>query len=807
MQTKIKPLPANKLFTPCRDEQFSFQTTDELDEVDVVIGQERAMDALQFGIRIAGKGYNVFALGPSGAGKLTAVTQAVTREADKHSAPSDWCYVNDFECPFTPKALPLPPGRGQSLRQDMDQLIDELGTTIEAAFEGDEYRSRVEEIQQQAKERETKAMHELKEIAKEKHIILVETPNGFAFAPMNADGEVLDPKKFEKLAEDERNKIQQRVAGLQEQLQKLLKQFPVWRKETRENLKAQNREIARLSVSHLIESIINNYLDLPVVLDYLESVQQDIIDHVDQFFTASEDQSPLFGGGAPQEPFKRYEVNLVVDHEGKDSAPVVYEDLPCYGNLIGRIEYQAQMGVMVTDFTMIKAGALHRANGGYLILDARKLLMQPFAWESLKRTMQSGVIRLESLERSLSLVSTTSLEPEPIPLDAKVILFGDRKLYYLLNHYDPEFIDLFKVAADFEDTIDRNSNATHLFASAIANLAREENLLPLGRSGVGRIIEYSARMASDSEKLSTHLRSLSDLLRESDYWTKQGSEKIIERKHVQQAIDHQIQRADRVRRRIYEEIQRGTILIETKGEVVGQINGLSVVSLADFSFGQSTRITATTRLGEGKVIDIERETKLGGAIHSKGVLILSSFLAYRYARKHPFSLNASLVFEQSYGKIEGDSASMAELCVLISSLANVPIKQNLAITGSVNQHGVVQPIGGVNEKIEGFFDICKMQGASPGQGVIIPESNVKHLMLRHDVVEAAKEGQFQVYAVRNVDEALKMLTGLSVGEADASEDFPEKSISGRVQKQLLEYATVRRNFGKKDLQNGDVGDE
>ncbi|HBA67220.1 MAG TPA: ATP-dependent protease, partial [Methylococcaceae bacterium] len=486
-----------------------------------------------------------------------------------------------------------------------------------------------------------------------------------------------------------------------------------------------------------------------------------------------------------------------VDLSDNKTAPVVYEDHPNYANLMGRCDHEAFMGSLVTDFTMIKPGALHKANGGYLILDARKLLMQPYAWESLKRTLQSGEIRIESLERSLSLISTSALEPEPIPLELKLILLGDRLIYYLLNYYDPEFQDLFKVAADFDDTVGREESAIE-YAKVLATIARQEKLQPLSRDAVARVIEHSARMTGDAEKLSTHLRSIKDLLIEADYWAGQNGHECINASDVQQAIDQKVYRLDRIRERLYEHIQRGTVLIDTQGSVAGQINGLSVLQIGEFSFGQPSRITATTRLGNGKLVDIERETELGGAIHSKGVLILAGFIASRYARSKPFSMSATLVFEQSYGGVDGDSASLAELCAILSSLTQIPLRQDLAMTGSVNQLGRVQAIGGVNEKIEGFFDICKKQGLTGTQGVIIPSANIKHLMLRWDVVHAAQSGQFHIYAVKNVDEALELLTGMVAGDPDENGVFPQDTVNGKVDAQLARFTEISQAFLSKN---------
>lgn len=790
-----QPLTPELLFKACDPAEFDFATTEELADTGVIIGQERALDAIQFGIAIAQRGYNLFALGPSGAGKLTAVKEIVTREAERQPIPDDWCYVNNFAHPSKPKALKLPAGQGKRFAKDMEHLIEELSTAIPAAFEGEECRNRSEEIEEEAKEREFSAVNDLRAEAKRQHISLIETPTGFAFAPIAENNEVLSPDQFQKLSDEEQLTIQNNIAHLHQQLQKVLRQFPAWRKEAKEKLKNLNREIATYAVSHLIDDLKNRYSQLPGILNYLKEAEQDIVNHAEDFFPKSESgAAALLGHGPRHSPFLRYKVNLLVDHSECKTAPILVEDLPNHANLIGRVEYQAYMGALVTDFTMIKPGALHLANGGYLILDVRKLLLQAFAWDSLKRALQTGELRIESLERTLGLISTATLEPEPIPLRLKIILTGDRLLYYLLNVYDPEFRDLFKVSADFEETMDRDSDSSALYARVIASLARREGLRPLNKEAVIRVIEHSARLVEDSEKLATHLRSLSDLLKEADYWASQSERGVIADGDVQTAIDQQIHRADRLRDRIYEAIRRGTLLIETHGEAIGQINGLSVISLGEFAFGQPTRITATTRLGTGKIIDIERETELGGAIHSKGVMILSGFLASRYAKANPFSVSASLVFEQSYGPVEGDSASLAELCAILSSLADGPINQALAVTGSVNQHGRVQPIGGVNEKIEGFFDVCRSAGLTGGQGVIIPSANIKNLMLRQEVVEAARCGQFQVYAVDSVDEAMELLTGRLAGERDPSGQFPGDSLNGRIESRLRELTAIQKKL-------------
>ena len=764
-----------------------------------LVGQDRALDAIHFGTRITGSGYNVFALGPAGSGKHTVVRHILDAEAKTKQTPPDWCYVYNFEQPHKPNALQLPAGRGITLRTDMEQLTEDLSTTIPAAFESEEYQAQVEHLEQEFATRRDNALNELAEDAKKQDVQLIHTPSGFAFAPLNKENEVIRPDSFEKLSASEKKRLEYTVAELQKRLQRIIRQFPAWQKEAREKIKEVDRQIARIAAGHLIGVIKDKNNDLPEVVAYLIAVEEDIVEHVKDF--RPEPETPtLFGGGAQSRAasLQRYKVNLIVDHSVKNSAPVVYQDLPNHSNLMGRTEYQSQMGTLVTDFTLIKAGDLHRANGGYLILDVRHLLMQAFAWESLKRALRSREIRIEPLERSLGLISTISLEPEPIPLDVKVVLLGDRLFYYLLDQYDPEFGDLFKVAADFEDTLQRDAENCAAVARLIGSITQEQSLRPIDKQGVARLIEHGARSAGDSEKLSIHFRSICDLLQEANYWAGDDGKTTISSAHVQEAIDRKIQRLDRVRTQIYEAIERGIINIDTSGAHVGQVNGLSVIDLGDFAFGQPSRITATTRLGDGKVIDIERETELGGKLHSKGVLILSHFLASRYAKKHPLSLSASLVFEQSYSMVDGDSASLGELCALLSALADTPIQQRFAVTGSVNQLGKVQAIGGVNQKIEGFFDVCNAIGLTGEQGVLIPASNVKHLMLRNDVVAAVEKEQFQVHAVDTVDQAIEILTGVAAGERDAQGDFPEDTINGRVEQRMIELANLRKHFAEKD---------
>lgn len=796
----LKSLGPEMLYQRCDPDQFTFETTAELDDLTEIIGQARAIEAIRFGSSIQQKGYNLFALGPSGTGKYSVVHQFLEQKATTEPTPFDWCYVNNFEQPHKPRALRLPPGQGRMLSQDIGKWIEELRSTIPTVFESEDYRTRKQVIEEEFKERQEKAFSTLQQQAQERGIALLRTPMGLAFAPLHKD-KVLGPDEFQRLPEQERKRIEAEVGMLQEQLQAILHQIPRWERESREKIKELNREVTMFAVGHLVDELRKKYAALPDVVNYLNTMQQDVVDNVDDFLNPAEASTAAFLGipqlrsllGSPS--FQRYRVNVVVDHSATKGAPVIYEDHPTHQNLIGRIEHISQMGALVTDFNLIKAGALHRANGGYLILDAYKVLLQPYAWEGLKRALRANQIHIESLGQMLSLISTVSLEPEPIPLNVKVVLLGERLLYYLLHQFDPEFKELFKVGADFEEQMDRSPENNLLYAQLIGTLARKEGLHAFSRHAVARVIEHSARIINDTEKLSTRMGVIVDLLREADYWAGEAGHNVVDTIDVQRAIEAQIHRNDRLRERIQEEIQRGTILIDTQGEKVGQVNGLSVIELGDFAFGRPSRITARVRLGKGEVVDIEREVELGGPIHSKGVLILSSFLGARYVVDRPLSLSASLVFEQSYSGVEGDSASSAELYALLSALAEVPIKQSLAVTGSVNQHGQVQAIGGVNEKIEGFFDICKARGLTGNQGVLIPASNVKHLMLRHDVVEAVATGQFHIYPIETIDQGIEILTGLPAGERDETGDFPIGTINQRVEARLITLAEKRLAFG------------
>ena len=794
----LRPLPVGQLYRRCRVADVPFATTATSPEVSAIIGQQRAVEAIELAITSSGLGFNVFALGPPGIGKATALRQYLAARAAHDPSPDDWCYVHDFADPQRPRALRLPAGIGVVLREEMAQLCLELGGAIPAAFESDDYRRRKEAIEAEFEARREAGLAEVERRAKAAGVALVRTPLGIGLAPTR-DGEVVAPDEFRRLPEADQARIREEIEKLEGDLGDVLHQVPHWQRETRGRLRDLNRDAIKAAVGHLIDELRDRFGQLPAVVSYLDDVERDVVRRAPEFFTLatqadgpSEPANPPLPDGGP---FRRYSVNVLVGHDAGEGAPIVIEDHPTYANLVGRTEYVAQLGTLVTDFTLIRAGALHRANGGYLVLEADKVLLEPYAWEQLKRALRTREVRVEPLGQSLGLLTTATLEPEPIPLDVRVALVGDRRLYYLLCAYDHEFLELFKVAADFEDDVEWTRDNTVLYARLIATLARREGLRPFSAAATARTIEHLARLAEDSGKLSTHMGRLVDLMHEADHRAGADGRATVGPTDVQHAIDARIRRSSRLYERLQEQIRSSTIRIDVAGVAPGQINALSVVQLGDERFGHPSRVTATVRVGRGELVDIEREVELGGPIHSKGVLILAGFLARRFG-KSPLALHASLVFEQSYGTVEGDSASLAELCALLSAIGGIPIRQDLAVTGSIDQHGSVQAIGGVNEKTEGFFDACAARGLAAGQGVIIPAANVKHLMLASRVRAAARTGLFGVYAVTTVDEALALLTGLPAGTPDADGTYPADSAYGRVQAALLAFAEVAERFGR-----------
>jgi lon-related putative ATP-dependent protease len=806
-----RPLPPAILRRRCDPRNLAFATTDELPELAGLVGQERAVDAIQLGIAMHRRGFNIFAFGPGGTGKHTLIQDLLERQAASEPTPPDWCYVNNFLDSRRPRRLKLPTGRAVPLRDAMKRLVAELRVALPAAFEREEYRVRREVIDQQFKHRHEEAFGALQKKAEEKGVAVLRTPVGLALAPVR-NGEVIPPDIFNKLPAEERQRVTADIEALQTELEAVIRRIPEWEREHREVVRQLNRDTTAVVVNHLLQEIRTAFTDIPEVLAHLDQVEHDILEHADDFMTEGRTEG---SAGVPSAlsdetaAFRRYQVNVLVDNTNCKGAPIIYEDHPTHQNLVGRIEHFARFGALMTDFNLVVAGALHKANGGYLVLDARRVLTANFGWESLKQALRSGEIRTVSLEQLLSLASTVSLDPEPIPLELKVVLVGPPLLYYLLSELDPDFVEHFKIAAEFDDRIDRTPENVGLYARLIASAARRAKLRPLNREAVARVIEEAARLSGDAAKLSAQLRNLTDLLQEADHLAGIKSGAAIGGAEVEAAIAARRRRSDRIYRRLQEEIGRNTLRIETDGERIGQVNGLSVISLGGVSFGHPSRITAQVRLGKGEVIDIEREVALGGPIHSKGVLILAGFLGGRFGREGPLSLTASLVFEQSYGGVEGDSASAAEFFALLSALSETPIRQSFAVTGSIDQHGRMQAIGGVNEKIEGFFDVCGTRGLNGEQGVLIPAANVQHLMLRQDVAEAAAAGRFRVIPIETVDQGMELLTGLPSGVPDQTGQYPESTLNRRVAVRLAAFArraaspTTARLGSKRRRGNGD----
>ncbi|MGD2115492.1 MAG: ATP-binding protein [Acidobacteriota bacterium] len=801
-----RELPAEDLARRCDPERFRFETTADLEDTTDFVGQDRAIRAVRFAVGMRADGFNIYALGSEEIDRRSLVRHFLEERARAEPPPPDVCYVNNFDDPYAPRVLRLPAGTGAEAAKALDEALQELSSALESAFESEQYQTRRQGVQEEAGEEQQEAFEQLDEHAREQGLTLIRTPMGFVFAPVR-DGEVVPPDEMDQISEEEQKRLRAAIEELQKELQKILRQMPHHQRRVREQVGELNREIARLTVDDLFGPLRQRFAEHAAIIEHLDGVEENIVHNVRRVVGGAQEEEQQqqqlltagLGSGARTSALERpelrpYRIHVIVDHSDSEHAPVIYQDMPTFQNLVGRVEHLPVMGALITDFNLIKSGALHQADGGYLIVDAYRLLTQPFAWEGLKRALQSGRVRIESPREALGLISTVTLDPEPMPLDVKVVLVGSPLLYYLLSYHDPDFGDLFRVEADFDERMDRTEESETGYARLVAGLAAQHDLRPFDRGAVARIVDRSARLVGDSGKLSVLGRHIRNLTCEADHWAGEEGAEVVTAAHVQRAVEEATYRSSRIRDRIQEEIERGTIYIDTEGSHVGQVNGLSVVQLGDFAFGKPSRITARIRLGKGEVVDIEREVELSGPIHSKGVLILTGFLGARYAPDRPLALAASLVFEQSYGGVDGDSASSPELYALLSAIGEVPLDQSMAVTGSINQHGRIQPIGGVNEKIEGFFDVCSRQGLTGRQGVLIPAANVRHLMLRDDVVDAVREGRFHVWPVETVDQGMRLLTGLPMGERDAAGRYPEGSVNARVEARLVELAEQARKF-------------
>lgn len=785
----------DRLRVVCNPSDFVFDTTSDLAPLDGPVGQDVAVEAIRLSADMRHPRFNLAVYGPEGSGRHSTVLRILQGVAASRPVPRDWIYVNNFDQQDKPLALSLPSGEAPKLRDAVAALIEDLASRIPAVLVSEDCQTRRTAIEQEFSARREAAFKELAESALKRNVAIMRTPTGFSLAPMH-DGEVLKAETMAGMAEADRVRIEADIDATREELEDFLASLPELGREQREALAALNARMAERAVKSAMSRMNRSFARNPAVRPYFEALHKDLVLNADLFLSweRSSAEAPFPRGPAAlhDDPrFHRYAVNVIVTHQDRTGAPVIVETMPTLSNLTGRIDYMSQQGTLVTDFTQIKPGALHRANGGFLLLDIRRVLAEPFAWDALKRSLETRSIQITTAADRLGLIATTTMEPEPIPLDLRVILVGDQQLFLLLSELDPDFSQFFRVAAEFADDMARDAGSMQLFARILATVGGQEGLRPVARDGVAALIDESSRAAEDQRKLSLRTSEVLDLMREADHLASRDGSAAITGAHVSTVIAAKERRLGRTRESLLEMVRGEKLLIATSGSVVGQVNGLTVADIGELRFGMPVRITARVRMGSGRVVDIEREAKLGGPIHSKAVLILSGFLAARYAADVPLSLWASLVFEQSYGRIEGDSASLAELCALMSALAEVPISQSFAVTGSVNQLGDVQPVGGINEKIEGFFRICAERGLTGRQGVLIPRGNLSSLMLRDDVVRAVAAGQFQIHAISHVDEAIAQLTGLPAGRRSTNGEFESGSINANIEVRLLDFADAR----------------
>jgi len=801
MAIKLEP---EMLYKRCEPGIFKFNTTEDISEFIGTIGQEKAVRSLDFGLGMDSMGFNIFAFGESGTGKMTTIMTHLREKASSEKIPQDWCYVYNFKDPDTPTAISIEPGKGIAFQKDMDGLIKTLRIEIPKVFESKEYEMQKNKIIDEFQQKQEEYFSRLDEEAKSSGFAVKKSPTGILIVPVNEKGEPITKEEFDALDEKARKRMEETGRMFQEKLNDVVRVLRGADKLVRDMLLKLERMVALDLIGPLIEILKTKYKEHEKILTYLEDVKEEMLAHLDEFRTTEEQPPPMpfLKMPKPEVSFVKYTVNVIVNNGENTGAPIVFESNPTYLNLFGRVEYKVLYGMATTDFSMIKAGSVHRANGGYLVIDAIDLFKNMFSYDALKRALKNKEIKIEDVLEQYRLVSTAAMKPEPIPLNAKIIIIGNPYLYYLLYSLDEESRELFKVKVDFDSRMDRTPENIERYAAFIASCQREENLLPIDKGGVAKIVEYGSRFAEHQDKLSTRFGDITDLIRESHYWAKKENSNTVKAEHITKAVEEKIYRINRVEERIREMMLEDTLIVNTSGEKVGQVNGLAVLDLGDYSFGKPSRITAKTFAGRAGIVNIERETKMSGKIHEKAILIISSYLGNKYATKKPISLSASITFEQLYEMVEGDSATCAELYALLSSISNVPLKQNLSVTGSMDQNGDVQPIGGVNQKIEGFFELCKMRGLDGSHGVIIPKRNMKNLLLKQEVVDAVREGKFSIYAIDKMEEGLEILTGMQAGEMNEDGTYLEGTINYLVAKRLTEISEALEK--KKDKEEGGI---
>jgi lon-related putative ATP-dependent protease len=805
-----RSLSHEELRNPCDPKRFRFATTAEVAPLSRIVGQLRALESIDFGLNVRSLGYNIYVLGESGTGKTSAIRAFVSEKAMSEPVPPDWAYVFNFRDSEEPIAISLPPGRGVEFQRDMTKLVASLRVEIPKVFESKEYERQKGTIVESFQRRQKELFGALEQEAESKGFSVRATVTGFTIVAVDESGEPFTEEKYNALEERRKREMRENGRQVQERLDDMVRTIKEEDKATKDALAELERNAALSVLGHRLVEIRVRHEGNDKLLSYLEAVQEDILANLDDFKGGGEEQTPSlpFLKLAKQEPsFTRYQVNVIVNNGGASGAPCVFESNPTYYNLFGRIEHRFQMGAALTDFTMIKGGALHKANGGFLVLSALDLLRNIFSYDALKRSVRNREVKVEDVWEQYRLITTAALKPQPIPLDVKIVLIGNPEIYYLLYNLDEEYRELFKVKADFDNRIKRTEESIDSYASFVATKGREDGLLPFDATGVARVVTFGSRLAEDQGKLSTKFSDISNLLREAHYWAEKDGAKAVSAGHVEQALRAKILRNSRIEERMRDLAEEGTLIVETGGERTGQVNGLAVYDLGDYSFGKPSRITATVYAGKGGVLHIERETKMSGKIHEKAVLILSNYLGRRFAGKAPISLTASITFEQLYGTIEGDSATCAELYALLSAIASVPLRQGVAVTGSMDQNGAVQPIGGVNEKIEGFFDLCRLRGLDGTHGVLIPRRNLRNLMLKDEVADAVREGAFRIFEIDRVEEGVEVLTGMPAGEVGPDGLYPEGSLYRKVADRLSELREAVREKNGDDGKDGKKGTE
>jgi lon-related putative ATP-dependent protease len=791
----VYELPVEKLRMKFDPTMLNCETTAELKPLEGIIGQERAVRALKFGLDIKEQGFNIYVAGIPGTGRTSAVKDFIEEIAKTEQVPSDWCYLNNFHNAYEPKAIRFPPGKAKEFQKDMKDFLSEVRRALPKVFESEDYATKREETVKSIEKEKMEIFAELNRRAQEQGFFLQSTSMGLLIIPMT-EGKPMSNEEIMALSPQIREEIQKRSEGLKSELRNATRQARNLDKKVNDELKKLNREVTLYTIGDLVSDEIEKYKEFPEVTAYIKEIQDDVLNNLTAFIgePKASPQLPFPTPWLKEAPFKKYEVNVIVDNSDTHGSPVVMELNPKYSNLFGRVEKEAQFGVLTTDFTMIRGGSLHKANGGYLVLPVEDLLRNFISYEALKRALMNKCIDIEEAGERLGFISAKGLRPSPVPLKIKVILIGNPTLYQQLYALDRDFKELFKVKADFDTSMNRNDKNVRKYASFVCTFCQKEKLNHLDVSGVGKVLEYGSRLAADQKKLSTRFSVVADIIREANFYATQEDTEYVSAKHVKKAVEEKHYRSNLIQEKIREMMEREILLIDTVGEAVGQVNGLSVMSLGDFAFGSPSRVTVSIGLGREGIVDIQREARLGGPTHTKGVMILRGYLTEKYAQDKPLSLSARLVFEQSYGMVDGDSASSTEVYAILSALSRIPIKQDIAVTGSVNQKGEIQAIGGVNEKVEGFFEVCKAKGFTGKQGVLIPESNVQNLILKEKVVDAVESGKFHIYPVKTIDQGIEVLTGAKAGIRQTDGSFQKGTINALVDKQLRMMAERLKEF-------------